>query len=103
MGGEREVALACYMAARLAQDALVTPVLPDAVREARAQGARHWLAAMTLPAAVRVPVARLVDATAQDDTSSIRAALVAVTDITASLIEGAAHSELLQLVQAVAS
>ncbi|MDB4905850.1 MAG: hypothetical protein JWO05_634 [Gemmatimonadetes bacterium] len=102
LGGEREVALACYMAARLAQDSVVGPVLPDSVREARAQGARHWLAAMTLPAAMRVPLARLVEATAGGDRATVRTALQAVTDVTASQLDSAAHSELLQLAQAVA-
>ena len=66
MGGQRELALACYIGARLA--AALSPSAPagvsDAdVRAARANGARAWLASAALPAATRVPLGRLIDAT----------------------------------------
>lgn len=68
LGGERECGLACLMAARLASALLPASRLPAPLRLARASAARGWLAALALPAALRIPVARVVDASAGDDT-----------------------------------
>ncbi len=68
LGGERECALACLMAARLASALLPTSRLPPPARVTRAAAARAWLAALALPTALRIPVARVVDASAGEDT-----------------------------------
>ena len=66
LGGEREVALAALMAARLARDAVGENELPAALRKQRANSARTWLASLALPARARSPLARLVEASAGD-------------------------------------
>lgn len=62
LGGSRELGIACFVAGRLASELLASDPLPPAVRATRATSARAWMAAMALPAALRVPLARLVDA-----------------------------------------
>jgi hypothetical protein len=62
LGNGREVALAAFVVARLAHGCLGPAPLPVATREQRAAAARLWLASLTLPSALRVPVARAIDA-----------------------------------------
>lgn len=73
LGGPREAALACLLAARLAAPLVAgAPVtFDDAARAARAAGARTWLASMAVPAAARVPAARLFDATGRPSAAEV--------------------------------
>lgn len=64
LGGSREVALATYLVARLADDCLPERELPAAARVERSAAARGWLGSVALPAAVRTPLTRLAGATA---------------------------------------
>jgi hypothetical protein len=103
MGGPREVALATYLVARLAQDAVGTDSLPQPLRAERAVAARNWLSSlMPLPTALRVPLARAVDASGQE-TAAIAAAVRAVIDVTASYLDSGARSEVAQLAAALDS
>ena len=70
LGGDREVALAVYLAARLTHDCS-TDGLSDASRADRAAAAKTWMAAFALPAAVRPAIARLIDTTGGDPTSLV--------------------------------
>ncbi len=83
LGGAREVALAMFVAARLARSVLPPTALDVRVRHTRATAARTWAAALMLPPDVRVPVARLLDATGAADpgdvANAVRASLLAVT------------------------
>ena len=96
IGGQREVALAAYLAARLAQDALPDRGLSPAVRAERASGARSWLSTLSLPQNVRTPLAQLMDASAQD-VRDAAAALRPVMAVTASYLDRGARSELQNL------
>jgi hypothetical protein len=72
IGGAREVALACFVAARLAADCLSERRdLPEPARAARSAGARGWLGTLALPAAVRAPLLRCVETTADGSTTTI--------------------------------
>src|SRR5687768_947861 len=75
LGGEREVALACWVGARLALALLPPAAVPATLREARAAAARGWLANLALPAATRVPLSRLVDASGGDSPAGAAAAI----------------------------
>ena len=105
LGGAREAVLACFMAARLAGDAVETgaSAVPPSLRAARARGARAWLGALAVPAGVRGPVGKLIDASAAQDPSAIRAPLASVMTVTASYLDPAARSELEHLAQALAA
>jgi hypothetical protein len=100
IGGQREVALATYLAARLAHDTLTARVLVQPVRAERANGARHWLSSLALPPAVKQPLARLVDATA-GESPAVAAALRTVIAVTASFLDSGARSELDHLATAL--
>lgn len=104
LGGPREAVLACYMAARLAHDALDTPggAVPPSLRLARSRGARAWLGALAVPAPVRAPVAKLMDASTLNDPAALRPTLAAVIAVTAAYLDPAARSELDHLAQALA-
>ncbi len=93
LGGEREVAMACLVAARLAADAGASGQLVDAVRRQRATAARQWIASLALPAVTRVPLTRLIDASAEGGTA-LRAALTAAADAAAPYLDAAARGEL---------
>lgn len=104
LGGPREAVLACFMAARLARDAMDTSggAVPPSLRQARSRGARAWLGALAVPAGVRGAVAKLIDASALDDPSAMRAPLNSVIGVTASYLDSAARSELDRLAQTLA-
>ena len=101
LGGTREVALAAFVAARLAAGMLPPHQLDTEVRAARAAAARPWLATLALPAALRVPFARLVDATGQAEAGASVAALERVQAGVAELLDPPARTELEQLVRAL--
>src|SRR3954468_4683043 len=66
LGGDREVALALYVAARLAQDCYSPSALSDASRAERASSARTWLSTFALPVAVKPVIARVIETTSGD-------------------------------------
>ena len=103
LGGGREVVLACFVGARLAATLLPEHALPPAVRLARAGAARTWLTTLSLPAALRIPCARLVDASAGADVDILAAALERVTEGAAEQLDGAARAELEALSRAIRS
>ena len=96
LGGQREVALATYLAARLAHDCLPERGLSDSVRYERANGAKTWLATLTLPAPVRPVLAKLVESTSGQRAQTAEA-LRAVITVTANVLDSRARSELDQL------
>jgi len=93
LGGGREVALAALLTARLAEGATIDDGLPVAERVSRASAAKVWLASMALPAATRVPFARLIEATT-GATSPVGAAVRAVISATEGYLDAAAVQEL---------
>jgi len=102
LGGEREVALAALLAARLVVGALPPLPLPQTVRITRANGARTWYASLALPAALRQSLARLVDATTSVDGDGLEAALRAVIDLSTPALDAGAIAELRDIMRAVA-
>jgi hypothetical protein len=100
LGGQREVAIATYVAARLAHDALPERGLTDAIRAERVLGAKTWLANLALPAPVRPALIRLVEASA-GGLGQTADALRGVIAVTANLLDTKAKSELDQLVVAL--
>lgn len=101
MGGPRETALACLVVARLVTDCGSNGLLTPEQRLARAQATRTWLSAATVPAAIRVALARLAEATGEHPTA-VAAALESVIAVTANQLDQGARSELSRLTQAVA-
>lgn len=96
MGGQREVALATYVVARLAQDTLPDRGLTQPSRAERATAAKTWLSSITLPAPVRPPLQRALEASAED-AGAIAAAVRSVMAVTANYLDSGARSEVAQL------
>ena len=101
LGGEREIALATLMAARLVVGALPPQPLPQGVRITRANGARVWLAALALPAPLRQSLARLVDATTSVDREGLEASLRSVIEVGTPQLDALSIAELRDVLRAV--
>lgn len=98
IGGAREALMGAVMAVRLVQ-AIRPPVpLDPTVRAARAEAARQWLIALTLPARTRTALQRAFATSASGDPAGAADALDAVTEVTAAHLDRAARSELVRLV-----
>ena len=95
IGGAREVALACFVAARLAADrrhddnGITAPARAD-----RSAGAKTWLGTLTIPAAVRAPLARCVEATAAAAPSAVARELTALSAAAAPYLDPVSRAEL---------
>ncbi|HEX2778994.1 MAG TPA: hypothetical protein VHM30_05830 [Gemmatimonadaceae bacterium] len=93
LGGPREATLACYVVARLAVPFLPGNELPAEDRATRASAARTWLASLALPAPLRAPLTRAIDAS-RGEAAAASAALVTVAEAAASYLDGPALAEL---------
>ena len=95
IGGAREVALACFLAARLANDC-GDPMLglDEESRAARCAGAKGWLGTIALPSPVRTPVARLAEASANGHPEAMAPLVTALARAAESYLDPAARAEL---------
>jgi hypothetical protein len=107
LGGPRELALACFVVARVVagDDADAGAegggsISPDQRRE-RIQAAKHWLAAAAVPGPLRMALTRLADAALEGDRKAIRAAVDSVMTVTANQLDPAARLELGRLSQTI--
>jgi len=103
LGGEREVALATLLAARLVVGVLPPQPLPQGVRITRANGARAWFAALALPTSLRQSLARLVDATTSVDRDGVEVALRAVIEVGTPQLDALAIAELREVLRVLAA
>jgi hypothetical protein len=101
LGGRREVALAVYLAARLADDTLPERGVSGEARAERAAHAKSWLSSMALAVPVRTALARLIEATSVGP-SAAAAALPAVVTATGSHLDAGARAELDRLTATLA-
>ena len=101
LGGEREVAMATFVAARLAVAALGAQPLTEDVRKARAAGARQWMGALTLPAGTRSAVIQLAEASANGDREGLAGCVERVTAQAAAVLDVPSRGELRLLAAAL--
>ena len=95
IGGAREVALGCFVAARLAVEHVASATeLTDEARQARATAARSWLGTLTLPAAVRTPLIRCIESSAEGAVAAIAREVVAMRSACAGYLDAASRAEL---------
>lgn len=71
IGGAREVALACFVAARLAADCIGVPDDDPSGRAGRCAGAKAWLGTLALPAAVRGSAAKCAELSVGGDPGEV--------------------------------
>jgi hypothetical protein len=97
IGGDREVALACFVAARLIAG-LLQPVSISAVDSAaRAMAARQWLASLALPATTRAAVTAAIDAASTGDQKAGKHAVKMLLDAGGARLDVASVTELKEL------
>lgn len=101
LGGAREALLATLVGGRLAAGAHGPGGVPAALRAARATAARHWMGALSIPAALRSALGELLDATARDDAQALAAAVAKVTEVTAPHLDRKARSEMDRLARRI--
>ena len=101
LGGEREVALATLLAARLVAAALPPDLLPAERRAPRAHAARGWLGALALPAGQRTAIARVIDASEGDVLAPIAPVLERLREALARHLDAASLAELAALERAL--
>ena len=95
IGGAREVALACFVAARLASDcAARSPDLAEAGRSARSAGAKGWLGTLALPTAVRGPLLRCLESTVDGTPDALGRDLAELAAAGAAYLDPASRAEL---------
>jgi hypothetical protein len=101
LGGAREALLGAVMAARLATGMRAPFPLPTGARVARADGAKSWIGAITMPTKVRTVLLKAFVTSATDDREAMAVALDAVMDVTAPHLDRVARSELARLAAAL--
>jgi hypothetical protein len=95
IGGAREVALSCFVAARLASDCCDPALdLDEILRAARCAGAKGWLGTIAIPSPVRTPVTRLAEASAAADPATMATLVLALKRAAESFLDAPAKSEL---------
>lgn len=94
LGGPREVLLAVMQAARMVEGAFGAHPLPESLRRSRANAARSWLAALALPSASRLTIARLIEASAGAERDALAAAWEAVAALVTPGADLPARAEL---------
>jgi hypothetical protein len=98
MGGEREVALACLVAGRLAAGMLQPFDLTPADSKARSAGAKQWLASLSLPPAFRAAISEVPDAVASGNRGKAASTLSAACQRAEVNLDEASISELRTLI-----
>jgi hypothetical protein len=102
LGGDREVALAIYLAARLVRDAVGAGSLSDAARSERANSAKTWISTCALPAHVRPAIVHLIESTAADS-SHLADDLLAVVALARTYLDIQSQTELERLARTIAT
>ncbi|HET9683448.1 MAG TPA: hypothetical protein VFP15_05050 [Gemmatimonadaceae bacterium] len=100
IGGTREVALGCFMAARLAAECgRPDTELTSEGCQARATSARSWLGALTLPPAVRTPIAKCIESSGSRNARTVAHDVTAMRDACATYLDAASRTELDALIE----
>ena len=101
LGGMREIALAAYVTARMAED-VAGDSLPADARRLRAASARRWLSTLTIADAIRRAFQELIAAT-ETDAPSVAVAVRRVMEVTSSALDGPSRVDLERLARVLES
>jgi hypothetical protein len=94
IGGAREVALACFVAARLAADRLTSTTAESTSRAGRSAGAKAWLGTLALPAAVRTSLTRCADVSVDGTRNAVGREVSALATAASSYLDASSRAEL---------
>ena len=100
IGGAREVALACFVAARLAADHRAGDGEAETARVSRCAGAKTWLGSLSLPAPVRASVTRCAEASAYGKREDMARELSALSQAASAFLDSPSRNELESLIVA---
>lgn len=99
IGGAREVVLGCFMAARLAAERGPSGLeLTEEARQVRAAAAKSWLGTLTLPAAVRTPLAKCLESSARGTVAAVARDVATMRSACATYLDAGSRAELDALV-----
>lgn len=101
LGGQREVALACFVVGRLVASASTASAAGSEHGRERLQGIRHWLGSATLAAPLKHVLIQAAECASEGDKPGAKTALDSVMTVTANQLDPAARLELSRLTQAV--
>lgn len=101
LGGQREVALACFVVGRLVASAWNGQTAGSEHGRERLQGIRHWLASATLAGPLRQALMKAAECASEGDKTGVKSALDSVMTVTANQLDPAARLELTRLTQAI--
>lgn len=96
LGGPREIALAAFVTARIADDVAPNRQLSAAARRTRAASARRWLTTLAIAEPIRKAFVDLATATESDAPTTV-AALRRVIEVTAGVLDQPSRSDLERL------
>ncbi|MEO8337121.1 MAG: hypothetical protein ABI664_19245 [bacterium] len=94
IGGAREVALACFVAARLAHECTLDLGEDQEARATRCAGAKAWLGTLALPVAVRTPVIRCADLSVDGQSAPVAMEVAALALAASSYLDPQSRAEL---------
>jgi hypothetical protein len=94
LGGDREVAMACLVAGRLAASMLDPYTISQPDSAARSAAAKQWFASLALPSPIRSALGHLADAVASGKTAATAAALEKLVTVAGKNMDEASASEL---------
>ena len=94
IGGAREVALACFVAARLASECATAT--PEGVedRAGRCSGAKAWLGTLALPADVRRSAGKCADLTVSGEPTDVGREVAVLVRAATAYLDGLSRAEL---------
>ena len=101
IGGTREVALACFVAARLAGERVARTDDDQPQRAARSSAAKAWLGTLALPQPVRGAAAKCAESSADGDTAAVCREVRALVLAASSYLDVQSRGELDALVAAL--
>jgi len=103
LGGDREVALACFVSARLVAGMLPPLSIPPADSATRAVAARQWLASLMVPASTRAAAVAARVAVADNDFRAAGKGLRMLIEAGGSHLDPASTAELTELLNELAA
>ena len=97
LGGDREIALACFAVARLGAGLLPPVMLAAGDAGTRAASVRHWLASLSLAPVARSAAAAAIDAVAAGKRRAAGEALRSLAKVAGQHLDAQAHGEIEEL------
>jgi hypothetical protein len=97
LGGDREVALACFVSARLVVGMLPPLSIAPADSAIRAAAAKQWLASLMVPTSTRAAATATMDAVAENDFRAAANGIKMLIDAGGTHIDPASTAELTEL------